>query len=618
MNEGLMQRADIGAGWKIVREIGRGASGSVYEIQKEEAGHTYRAALKEIYLENSEAAQQKISRFQKEALLLSELRGDSHIVSYIDHAVIPDGGAGVYILIQMELLQPFNDWFSSGRIDDRTVTKAGLDLCEALTRCQKINIIHRDIKPQNIFISKFGDFKLGDFGVAGVMGDAYLQGSLAGTRPYMAPESYRERIYNYSTDVYSLGVVLYYMLNDGRIPFLESDTPGDAEKEMAFSRRIRGDKIPDPAHGAPALKAAVMKALSFQPENRYQSAGEFREALEKISTASSEREQTEGERATVHYKGRVGENRRGKDIRGKDIRGKDVREKDIRGKNVRGKILAAGVCGVFMIAAVLFAGSRLIKNRTGAQQVSADRVQSGSVSTDIESDRESITDTVESAVSDESTQSEEQSKITSPEEADVGDVIVFGSYEQDNDTSDGKEAIEWVVLEKSGDSLFVISRYALDGRVYDESYLGGITWDTCSLRRWLNNGFLNEAFSQTEQMRIEESTVDTVVISESWSYGSRESKEKIFIISKEEARQYLTEELKRCEATAYAAEQDVYISRFTGYCRWWTRTSVISRNEAEFIDSEGSLDSGYSSTYSSNAVRPVMRIRIAEEEGPEN
>ena len=61
----------------------------------------------------------------------------------------------------MELLQPFNDWFSSCRIDDGTVKKVGLDLCEALTRCQKRNIIHRDIKPQNIFVSKFGDFKPG-------------------------------------------------------------------------------------------------------------------------------------------------------------------------------------------------------------------------------------------------------------------------------------------------------------------------------------------------------------------------------------------------------------------------------------------------------------------------
>ena len=78
------------------------------------------------------------------------------------------------------------------------------------------------------------------------------------------------------------------------------------------------------------------------------------------------------------------------------------------------------------------------------------------------------------------------------------------------------------------------------------------------------------------------------------------------------SQQYLTEELKKCEATAYAAEQDVYISKFTGYCRWWTRTSVSGRNDAAFVDSEGSLDSGYSSTYSSNAVRPAMRIRIAE------
>ena len=113
-------------------------------------------------------------------------------------------------------------------------------------------------------------------------------------------------------------------------------------------------------------------------------------------------------------------------------------------------------------------------------------------------------------------------------------------------------------------------------------------------------------------MKIEESSVETAVISEGVNMGSRESKDRVFILSTEEAQQYLTEELKKCEATTYAAEQDVYISKFTGYCRWWTRTSVSGRNDAAFVDSEGSLDSGYSSTYSSNAVRPAMRIRTAE------
>jgi hypothetical protein len=219
---------------------------------------------------------------------------------------------------------------------------------------------------------------------------------------------------------------------------------------------------------------------------------------------------------------------------------------------------------------------------------------------------------LESDVSDESVQSEERSEISSSEEADVGDIVIFGNYEQDNDESNGKEAVEWVVLEKSGSSLLLISRYALDGRVYDESYLGGITWETCSLRRWLNNSFFNEVFTQTEQMRIEESTVETVVSSESGNLYSGESKDRVFIISKEEAEQYLTDELKKCEATAYAAEQDVYISKYNGYCRWWTRTSVSGHNMASFIDSEGSLDSGQSSTYTSNAVRPVIRISIAE------
>ena len=93
---------------------------------------------------------------------MSKLKGNSNVVSYENHQVIPHkGGIGWDILIQMEHLTPLNEYTRKHTITRQDVIKLGIDLCKALELCQKYNIIHRDVKPENIFISDAGDFKLG-------------------------------------------------------------------------------------------------------------------------------------------------------------------------------------------------------------------------------------------------------------------------------------------------------------------------------------------------------------------------------------------------------------------------------------------------------------------------
>ena len=94
-----------------------------------------------------------------------------------------------------------------------------------------------------------------------------------------------------------------------------------------------------------------------------------------------------------------------------------------------------------------------------------------------------------------------QYRIALLSEAEIGSTVFFGSYEQDNDTSDGKEDIEWIVLAKEGNQALVISKYALDCKQYDTS-MSDTTWETCSLRQWLNGTFLNAAFSAAERKQI--------------------------------------------------------------------------------------------------------------------
>jgi serine/threonine protein kinase len=170
-------------------------------------------------------------------------------------------------------------------IDEQTVIKIGKDLCSALVLCKKHGIIHRDIKPQNIFVSDNGEYKLGDFGIAKTV-EKTMAGTMIGTYKYMAPEVYNNQAYGSAADICSLGLVLYWLLNERRMPFVPLPparlTMGI--DEAARIRRLRGEPIPAPAHGSDELKEIVLKACEYMPDRRFSSGAEMLEALTALST----------------------------------------------------------------------------------------------------------------------------------------------------------------------------------------------------------------------------------------------------------------------------------------------------------------------------------------------
>ncbi len=292
-------------GWKIIRVIGKGSFGCVYEIEKEdEFGENIRSALKVISIPESSAEieayrddgyddasltalyRSRVEDITSEFRLMNELKGCSNIVSYEDHMIVRhDDDIGYDILIRMELLTPlpkyFDQHFSGTEADSDIVMKLGADICGALERCGRHNIIHRDIKPQNIFVNREGDFKLGDFGIAKTS-DHTTKATKTGTYSYMAPEVYWGRPYNASVDIYSLGMVLYWMLNERRGPFLPlpPETPKPAQVTEAMERRLHGEQLPAPKHGSEALKRIVLKACASDPKVRYRNPAEMRKDLE--------------------------------------------------------------------------------------------------------------------------------------------------------------------------------------------------------------------------------------------------------------------------------------------------------------------------------------------------
>lgn len=294
--------------WELVREIGAGSFGHVYEIHRQDVGGHYRAAMKFISIPQSDSEMREImtegmdeksatAYFQgimedlvKEFSMMEKLKGNTNIVSYEDHAVVPhEGRPGWDILIRMELLTPLSVYMEKHPMSEADVIRLGIQMCRALELCGKYNIIHRDIKPENIFVSELGDFKLGDFGIARTAEKTMTGMSRKGTYTYMAPEVYKGEAYNASVDLYSLGIVLYRLLNNYRTPFLPSypNNIAFSDREDALNRRMRGEPFPDPAHAGKEMGALIRRACAFYPQDRFHSATEMRAALEQLSTADS-------------------------------------------------------------------------------------------------------------------------------------------------------------------------------------------------------------------------------------------------------------------------------------------------------------------------------------------
>ena len=289
-------------GWTVVKYLGEGGYGRVYEIERELSGIKEQAALKvvsrpvddaeiEACYENGydqasmkASYQEELQRYVKEYQLMKELQGQTNIVSCDDFAVVPrKDGIGGQIFIRMELLTPLKKATMQSMLSESEVIRLGKDICKALMLCEARHIIHRDIKPENILVSKFGDYKLGDFGVARVQ-DHTTNATKMGTHGYAAPEVEHGHKYGKEADIYSLGITLYWLLNNRRMPFLNADESVKAMKNQeALRRRYEGEKLPAPKNGSAKLKQVVLKACAYRPEDRYRSAQELYDALSELS-----------------------------------------------------------------------------------------------------------------------------------------------------------------------------------------------------------------------------------------------------------------------------------------------------------------------------------------------
>ena len=290
--------------WVIDEFLGSGSYGSVYKAHREDQfSHAKQyAAVKHISIpkqdgtgENdipfpSEEARSQYYRNMLNQLIIEidamiSLRGKPNIVSYEEHKVVPkEHNSGYDLFLRMELLTSISDYcpfkeYIKHPLPRNQVIQLGIDIATALETLENRNLVHRDIKPDNIFIDDEGHFKLGDFGTARVLEVTGNASTKTGTPNYMAPEVYTKLIrYDQTVDIYSLGIMLYRYMNDGYLPFMSATA---LEADVALTRRIQGESIEPPCNADDAFSKIILKACAYKAEDRYQNAQELKQALIK-------------------------------------------------------------------------------------------------------------------------------------------------------------------------------------------------------------------------------------------------------------------------------------------------------------------------------------------------
>ena len=285
--------------WKPVRTLGSDSYGTVYEIARDDGfGMVDLAALKVLSIpaapedfdalvaegrtpeEVTALLHRQVETIARQLMAVDAISDEPNLLRCEDHVIRAHAdGRGWDIYVRTELLPSLPDYLRNHPHGEADIIRLGAGLCSALETCHRRGIVHGDIKPRNVFVGG-GNFdaqvtyKLGDFGMAQFS-------AVDNTNDFMAPEVLCGAEVSPASDLYSVGMVLYWALNERRIPFVPLPPTAVEASDLAIAReqRLRGDPLPEPLHGSQALKNVVMRACADDPAQRYASVEEFRAAL---------------------------------------------------------------------------------------------------------------------------------------------------------------------------------------------------------------------------------------------------------------------------------------------------------------------------------------------------
>lgn len=296
--------------WRSIKLLKQGVYGKVYLMEKVELGKRYYAAVKYISIPDAsnmsemlraeglarddsslnDYYQQLVDDLMTEINLNDRLKS-SNIVSYDAHLVVPqEHEPGFDIFIKMEFLASLKEYTMSHSMTVRDVARLGEDICAALTVIQQEKVRHWGIEPDDIFVNTDGGYKLGNIGEskvsAGIGGDRTVKG----IESFMSPEVARGEEGDYCAGLYSLGLVLYRLMNNNRGPFLPQSSKRltDSMNNSAQKRRLQGEALPPPAFADESIGGIILKACAYEPGDRWENAAQMQNALRNYRQSLSQ------------------------------------------------------------------------------------------------------------------------------------------------------------------------------------------------------------------------------------------------------------------------------------------------------------------------------------------
>lgn len=303
--------------YKIVEIIGTGSFATVYKAIKKNKSGEYIRALKHITVPNEKQYRSVLNsmggdvskandyfdtmleNIVGEIKILNNLteKGIKNVVRYYENKIDESDAPKRYdVFIFMEYLTPLEKYIDDNNFTVLNVVNMGLDILEGLKVCHENGIIHRDVKEDNIFLTMDGVCKIGDFGVSKELKGNSLAESVKGTPNYLAPEvQLGKGGYTQSVDLYSLGIVMYRLLNYSRNPFLPQypEPYFSKDEDKAYEKRMKCEQPDLPYLGGNAIGQVIIKAI-LSKEERYKTAEEFyfalKDAFEKTEDFILEKE----------------------------------------------------------------------------------------------------------------------------------------------------------------------------------------------------------------------------------------------------------------------------------------------------------------------------------------
>lgn len=257
--------------WKVTSFVGEDNGCEVYKVSRKIDKNTAQnAILRHAFVGKSNYTDEHAEYFTEEADFIESVKELDGISNYLDVYVQDNQNkktCGLYIFT--EELTSLEELMKTKTFAEDEVVDFGIQMSEMLETLEAKNIFHGNISPKNIFVTADGRYKIGGF--------TDFEGKIADTS-FVAPEVYKQENVDYTTDIYSVGIIMYAMCNGGKIPF-ESDS---CDRKNACEERFSGKAVTAPSEGDEKLKSVIVIACQPNNTNRWKNAGNIKNALTSI------------------------------------------------------------------------------------------------------------------------------------------------------------------------------------------------------------------------------------------------------------------------------------------------------------------------------------------------